>query len=79
MYQLIAVAIVDRVLSQRPRLKYVIANIAKIEPVNRLVDKAGFASPLIVGTKAITKTQLPIENTQSCQGIVSIINQDCHY
>lgn len=62
-YQLTDVAIVDKVLSQRPRLKYVIAKIAKIDPVNRLVDKAGFDFPLIVGINAITKIQLPIENT----------------
>ncbi len=58
------------VLSHSCKVKYVNAKIARIEPVKRLVESAGFDPPLIVGISAIANTQVPMENTQSCQCIL---------
>lgn len=58
---------VDIALNQRVNERYVSAKTARMDPVSRLVERAGFAFPLIDGINAITKTQLPKENTQSCQ------------
>lgn len=41
--------------------------------VMRLVERAGFCLPRIVGTKANTKISWPTEITQSCHCIFPII------